>query len=328
MRGNKTTPSEPRPELLVFDHGTTRSIGIEDASRLQDIYTKTPSATSAPNVLGGLKTMFRLSAGIITYVIAYSHVASFLNLFSTFIFGFFVGGPLVHRTTILVHHLGHRSVFPSERFNVALGVMLSSLIWTNYFTISARHNLHHEHNGQTGDPEAFAQKDFHQSSLLTKFLFFTGPIFDYFKTPEPTKKIVQNRFRTIERSAYVIYVCSTFILQLLLLILLQANGSDALDFIFLHASLLPAGIMFSRFRGILEHMPGFDAKGIAMTRTHIIKQRLLLSYFFGGDMNYHVEHHLAPWLPSYSLSEFSELIRPILPARSTATDLQWLIRRA
>lgn len=218
-----------------------------------------------------------------------------------------VMGIYFHKLSILLHDVAHMNFFPSRKLNIVLGNILAWFCLTDFKSFRKSHLSHHAQAGQHGDQEI---GEFIKESNSRRLIVY----------------LLQNLFGLKLTNGNparlsVLYSKSFFGLlftQGLLLALLFFTTGSVIFSMSWCISAITFGVFFSRLRAVLEHFnpsPG----GEMVTRSHHCNA-IETFLFFGGYMKYHVEHHLAPGIPSYYLPDFSKNLKPHLKKDAISTS--------
>lgn len=236
--------------------------------------------------------------------------------------------------SILMHDAAHRSLFRTRRLNLMIGQWLCAApIWTSLARYREHHLRHHAHTNEPGDPDLALVAPFpiSRASLARKFardlLGLTGlkrviallamdlGVLEY--TASVTTKRVARQHR---RSAPDVIACGlgnfgpVLLTNLALWSLLRATGHAELYLLWVGAY-LSSFSLFLRIRAMAEHACTTTTKhpsrrepvffNTRTTRANLLARLTVAPH----AVNYHLEHHLLPTVPLYSLARMHQLLR-------------------
>lgn len=205
------------------------------------------------------------------------------------------------------HELFHKTVFTSKRLNDFLFKLFSILTWNNYAFFEYSHWKHHKDTLHDDDLEGTPLAGIAKIDL---FLLFTFDYKSFFrrsrmlllnsigvvpstlsKTPLAQGKTQSNKLIKSSRITLLIHL-----LFISLFIFIQA------PFLILLITFAPFFItFFNRILAVSQHYATFldDSENVFnSSRTVLIDPFFSFLY---ANMNYHIEHHLFPYVPYYNL---------------------------
>jgi len=211
----------------------------------------------------------------------------------------------------LGHEAYHKTLFRSARMNRSLFVFCGVITWSNYGYFSATHKRHHSRTLEATDPEDQSTK--HVTAGELPFLFF----FDVIGFAKRIKTLSLNSLgklpnsrlddlsprekREIIRAARVVLA-------------FQASWFGFSFYGFRSALLVALSTLapwIFRFPNVLlermQHLGGIRGSSSPFETTRTLILPRLLVWLYAG-MNFHVEHHLYPFVPGYRLRRVNELI--------------------
>ena len=245
----------------------------------------------------------------------------FPNVF-TFLFGLAVVGGRQLGLAILMHEGSHGMLFRTKVLNERITQWLTGWpIFINLYEYRKRHMAHHRYTRTDRDPENYLYTPFPVSrpSLMRKFLRdLTGIVFLRLQFGllrmtwgEPAGRL--QRFRENYGGPLLVNA-------------LMAAGFAALGRmdLYLLMWLLPFATtfqLFLRIRNIAEHstMPDLThpLKNSRTTLANWLERATVAPYW----VNYHIEHHMVPFVPCYRLRD----VHRIMLAKGFGADME--IRR-
>jgi fatty acid desaturase len=229
--------------------------------------------------------------------------------------------------SILMHDAAHRSLFRTRRLNLVIGQWLCAApIWTSLARYREHHLQHHAHTNEAGDPDLALVAPFPitRASLARKFardlLGLTGLkrvvalLAMDFGVLAYTASVTVERVDQHGRTALDVIVCGlrnfgpVLLTNVALWSLLRTTGHAELYLLWIGAYLSSFSLVL-RIRAMAEHActnattdPFFNTR-----TTHAnFAARLTVA---PHAVNYHLEHHLLPTVPLYSLARMHELLR-------------------
>ncbi len=234
--------------------------------------------------------------------------AFFPNIF-TFLFSVIVIGGRQLGLSILMHEGSHALLFKSRTLNDRLTVWFAA--WPmiiNMQEYRKRHMAHHRFTRTDKDPENFLYTPFpvKPDSMIRKILrdltgiaFIRGQIGLY-------KAIAGNKEGRIERLKT--YYTGPVLANTLLLAVATAFGRADLFLLMWVLPMATTHQLFIRVRNIAEHstMPDLEdpLKNSRTTLTNFIGRATFAPYW----VNYHIEHHMMPYVPCYRLKNVHHIL--------------------
>jgi fatty acid desaturase len=228
------------------------------------------------------------------------------------------------------HEFFHRTVFRSQKANKFFFAFCGVLTWSNPGYFAASHRRHHLRTLTVGDPEDQSDQ-FIRATELPQLIFFDFvgfakrmsvllknslgqfPAMEF----EPLIGHEKNQLRQGARLVLGIqltWICVVGIwLKQLELVVLTSLGPWTLR--------LPVTFLerLQHYKCARDSDSPFKS-----TRTIVLPRVIRLLY---ANMNYHVEHHLFPFIPNYNLRKVHRLIyRDHVEGRSLCTGLRQLFR--
>lgn len=231
----------------------------------------------------------------------------------------------------LGHDAGHQQIFQSRRWNDRLGLLLSNLgIGLSYGWWVDKHNRHHRHPNELGrDPDVqrniLAWTDEQASSQRGPFriiarhqaaVFFPLLLLEALNLHAGSVRalIARPRGRLVEITLLLAHVAGC--LALLLVVL---SPMKALAFVAVQQPLfgLYLGCSFAPNHKGMQILDGDAALDFlrrqVLTSRNVTGGRMLAAVF--GGLNYQIEHHLFPSMPSRNLRRCQPLVKDFCAAR-------------
>lgn len=212
------------------------------------------------------------------------------------------------------HEFFHRTFFKSRRLNKFFFAACGVVTWSNYGFFGITHKRHHLKTLQDGDPEDQSRRFISKREILTLTFFdaegFVRRILILVKNAlgvipsDNTLAISSHEYRRVVQAARRILVCQGLWLFIVLFVV------KIPEVIFL-TTLAP---WFFRLPNValerLQHLHGQRAHPSTFETTRTILLPRFLSWTY-ANMNYHVEHHLFPFVPSYHLPAVHRIVKPL-----------------
>jgi fatty acid desaturase len=234
----------------------------------------------------------------------------------------------------LGHDAGHQQIFASRTWNDRLGVVLSNLgVGLSYRWWVGKHNRHHRHPNEVGrDPDvernvlawtpsqAGAQRGLlriiarHQAVFFFPLLLLEGW---NLHVAAARTLIRRPRGKAVELTLLSMHVVAT-----IALLLTFVSPLKALAFVVVQQSIfgLYIGSTFAPNHKGMQILDG-DARPDFLRRQVLTSRNItggrLLTVAFGG-LNYQIEHHLFPSMPSRNLSRCRPLVIEFCAAQGVA----------
>ncbi len=216
----------------------------------------------------------------------------------------------------LGHELFHRSVFSSQRLNLALFRLFSILTWNNYGYFEVTHPAHHRNTLGAGDLEANPQGRVTVLGTVALLTVDVGALWRRLRilglnaVGVAPKGVFATVFASDSEAFIRLKNGARGVLagQALLIASCLWFGSP---FLALVISLAPFCVTFpNRTLAALQHFnlsaDKTDGDYQSSTRTVVLDP---MTGFFYADMNYHMEHHHFPAIPHYNLRKVHEAFR-------------------
>lgn len=237
---------------------------------------------------------------------------------------FFLCVPLVgwsgYKIQFILHDCSHKTLFQTKHLNEWVGTGSGMLVGVYFKMYRFTHMQHHRINGEPGDPQYpdyLGEKELSNLEYLG-FIFnpLVGGRFISYITREYAP-LIQRLLGRSDPKAHLgpaitgrwfvgFLVCQAAIATL-------ATGFWAHPWLMfvLPCGLSTIALFLSRVRTLAEHQRNSHEAAHDFSRTHVPNffDKLL---FYDANFNFHVEHHLAPQLPSQHLEKlFENYTRPI-----------------
>jgi beta-carotene hydroxylase len=226
----------------------------------------------------------------------------FHGLIPLALLGMFLGSQL-HAMTILQHECGHGTAFASKAANLWVGRFLAFFIFLPFTSFTEAHKRHHWY---LGDPKKDPDDWYYAGGK--KQLFFREMLFMPYFIVLSLRDFGPETRKTVSRELAVT-VC---VWGLLLGGLLYAG----LFRVALSGFLIPMAwlaVVISPIARGYEHYPMADLGSADPRRKDIHANTVTVTNpvvgFFWANINYHVEHHLFPKVPFFSLPKAHGLLR-------------------
>ncbi len=228
----------------------------------------------------------------------------------TFIFSVVIIGGRQLGLSILMHEGSHGMLFKTRSLNERVTQWITA--WpmiSDVYAYRIRHMAHHRFTRTDKDPENYLYTPFPVSkqSMTRKFLRdLTGIVFVrsninlflYFWGKEKEGRL--NRIKN--------FYAGPLIANLIIFTGFTAIGRMDLYFLMWLLPLATTYLLFLRIRNIAEHstMPSLDdpLKNSRTTMASWIERATVAPYW----VNYHIEHHMLPYVPCYRLAEIHKIM--------------------
>jgi fatty acid desaturase len=245
-------------------------------------------------------------------------------------------GLFAYRLTLIMHDCAHRTLFSRQSINKTVGTVTGYLLASDFETFTANHFAHHRSYGAPGDPQGNDYLHLQGSSRSAILWHLLRPLVCYnlFKlgqfapqapdgdAPPNVSKIAPPR-----RASRPRFIAGVLAAQLVIAAIATGFGKYPILIVLYPLSAATFGLFFSQIRGFAEHIAdeGTDENGAV--RTHL-PNRFDRLFFYALNFNYHVEHHLYPYVPSWQLPEVHPLIADECHSPATlSTSIVGTIRR-
>ena len=212
----------------------------------------------------------------------------------------------LHGISLFTHEGVHGTLSPRPGWNRALSIACAQPVLQNYSAYRVLHLKHHQHLGEEGDPDHYAN---YTSWTWLEFLMHWGRLIIGYPAYIVAIPILGYRQGTASARRWILFeVC-----------LLAAFIAAAIVFIpwpwLLHAWLIPMLVINTlvNIRGMSQHTFLEHQSDTVLGTRSILTNRV--TAFFMCNENYHLEHHLYPGIPWYNLPRLHRALRDQLTAR-------------
>ncbi len=261
---------------------------------------------------------------ILLFIFGYMSVATWGTWWT--VLWLWLYGVLFYSSNPIWHECGHRTAFKSKFLNeffYQIGSFMTDFEPTRW---TWSHFRHHSNTSSVADPHDFEAALFHEYPSLKSFLFSFAPFYELIKFKDSFK------FETIKHAlgmtTPVMKECipQDEIWKCRLISRIHVSlwiASFALSFYLMNP--LPALlIFFPRYWGNIVNIFNMtqhiglpeDIKDHRFT-TRSVRFNPIFSFLY-WHMEYHVEHHMFPSVPSYNLPKLSNLIKDQLPKANSS----------
>lgn len=231
----------------------------------------------------------------------------------------------------LGHDAGHQQLFPTKRWNDRVGVVVSNVgIGLSYGWWVDKHNRHHRHpNDLDRDPDvqrnvlAWSNDQAESQRGLFRFIaghqgafFFPLLVFEAWNLHVGSVRMLlaRRKGRVIEVVLLLAHAAGCLTLLLIVLSPLQA-----LAFVGVQQSLLGVylGCSFAPNHKGMPNLNDLESSDFlrrqVLTSRDVIGGRFVAAVF--GGLNYQIEHHLFPSMPSRNLRNCQPIVKRFCAAR-------------
>jgi fatty acid desaturase len=228
--------------------------------------------------------------------------------------------------SILMHDAAHRSLFRTRQLNLVIGQWLCAApVWGSLARYRKHHLQHHAHTNNPGDPDlglvapfpisrvSLARKFARDLVGLTGLKRMVGLFAMDIGLLEYTASVQTTRVDQNGRSVIDVITCGlhnfgpVLLTNLALWLLLRATGHAELYLLWIGAYLSSFSLVL-RIRAMAEHActsPTTDPfLNTRTTRANLLARLTVAPH----AVNYHLEHHLLPTVPLYSLRRMHRLL--------------------
>jgi fatty acid desaturase len=210
------------------------------------------------------------------------------------------------------HEFYHRTFFTKNRFNDICFGICGLITWSNFGYFAASHKRHHLQTLQKDDPEDLSERFLTKAETITLLTVDLPGLSRRIRVLSrnaigivPHDKLVSLRpseKKRIIRSARIILVGHTIYILYVLIVLKSFT-------ILLTTSFAPwifqlPNVILQR----LQHLNGKRGSENIFESTHTLALPRAFAWVY-ANMNFHVEHHLYPFVPSYRLPAIHNSIK-------------------
>ena len=226
------------------------------------------------------------------------------------------------------HECGHRTAFKTRKLNDFFYYIASFL--NNFEPIRWRwsHSLHHSYTASV-DPHDFEVDEsiFSKYSLLTFLIrFIPGYYFlilhkslhlEIIKHALGIETKVMKECIPEEKKSVCIFSSRIFVLLWILIVIFSISLESLIPiFLFLIPKFF---ISLNAVWGLTQHMGLKEDSKDHRESTRSVRLNPIFSFIY-WKMEYHIEHHMFPMVPSYNLPKLHEIIKDQLPKPQTLLE--------
>lgn len=242
----------------------------------------------------------------------YQHVHPILVIFIIPVLGVYI-----YKITIVMHDCAHNTLFRGKAANHLFGTIGGYFLGSDFEAFTANHFAHHRNYGVDGDPQGADYLNLQGKGRHEILWHLLRPLIGYnlFKlwqfapelpdgdTPKPSTPAAPPR-----RASRTKFVAGVLVVQGTIALLATGFGAAPYLVVLYPLSAATFALFLSQLRGFAEHVADEGQPEESSVRTHL--PNLFDRFFFYHlNFNYHVEHHLYPYVPSCHLSEVHDLIK-------------------
>jgi fatty acid desaturase len=261
----------------------------------------------------GHRTYVRLALFLGFYLAAASAAISTARVFggSAWVYAgnipfYVLAAASLHGISLFTHEGVHGILSHRAWWNRALSIACAQPVLQNYSAYKVLHLKHHNHLGQEGDPDHYA--NYTRWTWLQFMMHWGRLILGY---PAYIAAIPILGFRQGTRSARRWIVFEIFLLCVLVTLAILFVPRMWL----VHGWLIPMILINTlvNIRGMSQHTFLEHQSDTVLGTRSILTNRV--TAFFMCNENYHLEHHLFPAIPWYHLPRLHQMLREDLKAR-------------
>jgi len=214
------------------------------------------------------------------------------NIFLIFLISIF-SAIYAYKFSFILHDCAHSTLFRSKKICHMVGYFFGLIVATNFNTYRISHMNHHSNLGDKN-----LDNDYYEYSFKEKFIHLIEPllflrVFNFLKT--------NNRLDVnIKRKSKLIWLVLFLITQLIIFIIVSGLGSRIDNIIIYYLSLASVSLFLGRLRTTAEHGKAFNdiSENKEFTKSHY-PNFLDKFFFYDANFNFHLEHHLFPYISSF-----------------------------
>jgi fatty acid desaturase len=285
---------------------------VERTPRSEELVHLDPNLLRSLHRIGA-RHYARLSVFVILYLLSAGAAIWLTREFHTGLWAYLACAPLyllaaasLHGISLFTHEAVHGMLSGHPWWNRTLGIACAQPVLQNYSAYKVLHLEHHNHLGQEGDPDHYAN---YTSWTWLEFAMHWGRLVIGYPFYIIAIPILGFRHATPSARRWIVFeVC-----------LLTVLAACAIKWIpwhwLLQGWLIPMLLINTlvNIRGMSQHtFLEHQADPVLGTRS-ILTNRV--TAFFMCNENYHLEHHLYPGIPWYNLPLVHEALRANLEAR-------------
>ncbi len=212
----------------------------------------------------------------------------------------------LHGISLFTHEGVHGTLSPVAWWNRALSIACALPVLQNYSAYKVLHLQHHQHLGQEGDPDHYAN---YTNWTWLEFAMHWGRLVIGYPAYIVAIPILGYRHGNASSQRWIVF-------EVCLLLLLIISTAATLPWLFLlHGWVMPMLIINTlvNIRGMSQHTFLENQSATVLGTRSILTNRV--TAFFMCNENYHLEHHLYPGVPWYNLPRLHQALRDELTAR-------------
>ncbi|MDB6015633.1 MAG: fatty acid desaturase [Pedosphaera sp.] len=211
----------------------------------------------------------------------------------------------LHGISLFTHEGVHGSLSRRPWWNRALSIACAQPVLQNYSAYKVLHLKHHNHLGEAGDPDHYAN---YTSWTWLEFAMHWGRLIIGYPVYIVAIPILGFRHGTSSARRWIIF-------ETCLLAILVAGAVCSIPWLLLiHGWLIPMLIINTlvNIRGMSQHTFLEHQSDMVLGTRSILTNPV--TAFFMCNENYHLEHHLYPGIPWYNLPRLHQTLRDDLKA--------------
>jgi fatty acid desaturase len=219
---------------------------------------------------------------------------------------YLIAAAALHGVSLFTHEAVHGTLSSHPWWNRALGIACAQPVLQNYSAYKVLHLNHHNHLGQEGDPDHYAN---YTSWTWLEFAMHWGRLVIGYPFYIVAIPVLGFRHGTASARRWIVF-------EVCLLALLAACAIKLIPWHWLlHGWLIPMLVINTlvNIRGMSQHT-FLEHQADPVLGTRSILTNRVTAYFMCNE-NYHLEHHLYPGIPWYNLPRVHRELHANLEAR-------------
>ena len=239
------------------------------------------------------------------------------------VFWFFLYGNIYACADAIWHETGHRTAFKSKLLNEIFYQISSFMIWKEAIRWRWSHFHHHSYTLSTSDPYDYEIQVTKPTDLLMILLAVTpfGNLFLLHKIYSLPLETLRHALGIItpvmndcipESERYKCrWISRIYVTIWLSLIFLSFYLNTWMLVLFVLLPFFYGNTLFTLF-GIPQHAGLLNNSKDHRLSTRTVKLNPIFSFLY-WHMEYHIEHHMFPLIPSYNLKKLHEIVKDQMP---------------
>jgi fatty acid desaturase len=234
--------------------------------------------------------------------------------------GILIIGVSIQAMAIIMHEALHANLFRQPVWDRWVGFVMAVPAFFSFTAYKVAHLNHHRYTRTDKDQDELPNMCRNRQQYVALYYgwFVVGTFLYFFIVPWKALRIARSRDRS--------RICTEYLLMFLMygfVVWLAIRSGHSMSLFWYWLFPAQVAIFLSNVRGLAEHL-GTEGSGDAISRTRTVTSNKLVSFLM-LNLNYHLEHHLFPAVPWYSLPKAHQMLKPIYQNRQPDVRRSYLL---